>query len=425
MKITVGIDEQEKANLFLRALWAELRKSFTKFSWSYFPSKDGKQNKVFFGFLNLGLDSTIDISINYKKKGGIKEIFFDGVEVNSVEGLKISKAVKNALQIYLNPEGYYCISVFVKSLYFPISFYKGTFFKVIPMNETEFELTLMIYAYDEIDTKSISKIIFNNVIDILSVETNQCFWLINNKRDNLRTEEKENQFSNEDWFDDYPIIDSKFLISEKTFILIDSFLSEIIHQQKLKKFLNACMLFHTARKYEAQIRDYIKTSDLKEQGTEYSESFKSEVVVSSMEVGIRDSNLFAANIVGAKQSEISMILYISSLEVLSILSLEETDNKQCRECGQKVYSISKRVSDFVENHNGKHIAKFIKEYYSLRSKYVHEGQHLSLENYSGISLPQLDSASSTGCAFNNAPPLTNLQEFIGNSFRKVINLACW
>jgi hypothetical protein len=94
-------------------------------------------------------------------------------------------------------------------------------------------------------------------------------------------------------------------------------------------------------------------------------------------------------------TELSSVLYVSALEVAT--ELYPLENSTCKECGQKKYSIRKRVKELTRMHLNEYIEGFIDNYYSARSKYLHVGVLSSDASYVGASIPQLDPTSDNGC----------------------------
>jgi hypothetical protein len=109
---------------------------------------------------------------------------------------------------------------------------------------------------------------------------------------------------------------------------------------------------------------------------------------------------------------------VSTLE--TVAATFPFEKKVCVTCSQPVFSISKRVEALVKNYLGDFVAQTIKRHYNSRSKFVHEGTLNSKYNYSGVSIPQLDPSTSSGCHIQSSAPDINLREFTSFILRKVI-----
>ncbi len=121
---------------------------------------------------------------------------------------------------------------------------------------------------------------------------------------------------------------------------------------------------------------------------------------------------------GSTHMEIASVLYISALEVASSIDIEEPKN--CSQCGQKLYSIGRRVVDMLEKYLNVHLGKEFKGYYGKRSKYLHSGELLFNYSYIGTTIPQLDPSDPTGCKVHSGIPLLNLREYTSFCLRKVL-----
>jgi hypothetical protein len=109
-------------------------------------------------------------------------------------------------------------------------------------------------------------------------------------------------------------------------------------------------------------------------------------------------------------------MYISALEVAS--SIEGVSAKKCECCGQPIYSISKRVRTYVQQNLGTNVSDgYIKPLYNTRSKYLHEGLTISENNYTGSTIPQLDSDMDHGVSYQISPSPINLREYTSYCLR--------
>jgi hypothetical protein len=408
----VEIYEQEKANQFLRRLWAEFRKEFGKCAWQYIPHKIGQANLIAFGMMDIGIpEGVLQVEISYLQKGTIKTISFDFISQkpanNRIREIKQKiKIIIETSKIKLNQTSSFFFETGVVSLFQALGYYRGEAFITHFSNGNKFNLSIETLGYDELDAQTNCKSKILECFDLFSIETNSCFWI--DKLVGKFDEEEEEVFVKDlEWIDDYPLVGETLRLSEagKNFI-------ELIAQDKLDSnqelFLRACNHFHTARKYDAQVYDLLKYRSMEEvESGVYQINFEE-----------RDEQLSIAAKMGATHMEIASVLYISALEVASSIGIEEPKN--CPECHQKVYSIGRRVVDMVGKYLNTHLAIEFKQYYRKRSKYLHAGELISNYSYIGTTIPQLDPSDPTGCRVHSGIPLLNLREYTSFCLRKVL-----
>lgn len=390
MEIKLDIQEQEQANQFLRAFWAELRSCFTKQAWQFTPSKNGMFRRITFGQVDLGLaDGPIMVGVSYKKRGSIKRLFFERPFGQAVEsdshlvGL-LKETVNSALAKANHPSRMFMEAI-VQPAYSQISEYASDWFVLKQLAEQKSVLMIPIWAYDLIDAQAGFRLKANYILDVLATETNIPFWQVNEA--NLSKDEKidlqeifEVFVDNPDWIDNVPIKNDRMILSKEG----KKFLSLIVRGETDTNgqvtFLRACRHFHMALKLRA-------------------ESY-----------GVHNYNEWQENV---------MVLCVSALEVAS--TIDGPTPSSCSKCGQPVYKIRRRVSDFTSRYLPNHVVKFIKSYYDRRSKYLHAGMLLSNQDYVGITLPQLDADNPTGCKNSIASSsIMNLHEFVGYCLRQTL-----
>ncbi len=387
MKVRVGIQRQEKANRFLRALWAELRTIFPKQDWQFTPSRSGKFKRITFGQVDFGIeDGPIMVGVSYKKRGGIESVFFErpfGKAVETVPSLVelVEAAVCSALT---RAEHTSCLlmQAAIQPAYSQMSEYRGESFVIKSLPERRFLLAIPVGAYDKVDAQAGFRLKASCILDVLAVETNVPFWQMNEAELSKLEKSKFQEVFIEDpnWVDSTPTRDGCMILSREGKQLLDLIAADEADPESQIIFLRACRHFHMALRLNA------------------------------LSCGIHDYNERQENIT---------VLYVSSLEVASII--EGPKPSPCPECGQPVYKIRQRVSDLASAHLADHIVKFIKSYYDRRSKYLHAGILLSNQDYAGTILPQLDAASPTGCVDSLAPSsIMNLQEFTSYCLRQVL-----
>jgi len=410
MDVEVGLTKIEDSNCFLRALWAELRKNFDcKGGWLFMPFKEGNKRKISFGNMNIG-KTALAISISYKERGSIQKIFFEHsnnspIDKNSKLGQILVKSVNSALEIRDEPKNIFFEST-IKSIYPVLLFrYVGKQFIIESNARNQFTLGVQVKAYDEIDAKAEFMKKVQYVIDIISIETNIPFWF------NLKFKRKKRSIKNlsldeifvddVDWIDDLPIRDGYLVLSIEGKKLLDLVTKDEITKD-ISLFLKACKHFHTARKYDAQINDQLTGIET--------------ITIENM----RNNPLISAYLMSSAQLEIATVLYISSLELASVIG--EENNQVCEKCGQKIYKIRKRVLDMTNKFLNSN--QLFDDFYQKRSEYLHAGIFLTDETYTGITIPQIDTSNwskfHSGCKEYQKVPLVNIREYTSYCLRNVL-----
>jgi len=421
MIFNVEIYESNKANKFLRKLWAEFRKEFGKCSWQYAPYKIGKDNIIVFGMMDIGIQGeTLEVKIGYIQKGTIKTISFNlinqKISKETYEELrhKFSIIIETAKINFVQPSKF-IFQTEVSNLLQALGYYRGEAFCTSRSQKNKFNFTMATVGYDDVDANTEYKKKILHCLNLLSVETNSSFWTDNlvkkiNQEVDVNQEVDEEIFVQDlEWIDKYPVIAEKLRLSKAGKIFLDLIAKDQLNESQ-ELFLKACNHFQTARKYDAQVLDLSKHSSMEEvESGVYQITFEE-----------RDERLSMASKMGASHIEIATVFYISALEIASSISISIEEPKNCSECGQKVYSISRRVTDMVKKYLNDDLAKEFKSYYGKRSKYLHTGELLYNYSYIGTSIPQLDPSDPTGCHVNFGIPLLNLREYTSFCLRKVL-----
>lgn len=209
-----------------------------------------------------------------------------------------------------------------------------------------------------------------------------------------------------EWIDGLSVQNGHLVLSQEGVALLDRVLSSDLADEETSRYVRACHHFHVARKYDAQVMDTL---------IHHSTRMTSTGGVISMRT--RDRRLDHAREVGAAHAEITTVLYVSALEVASLIGSMPPES--CNECGQPRYKISERVRTLAGEMAGESVQRYMGGYYPSRSKFLHEGFLLSREDYVGTSMPRLDPSSPTGCVTQIASPDLNLREYTGQILRKV------
>jgi hypothetical protein len=382
LKMTVmkiGIQEQEKSNQFLRALWAEIRSRDPDCVWQYCPIKRGEQKTISFGFLHLMKTEKVYAGITYERKGGIESIIFDHIGDKStkthlqIEDI-LQQSLESARQKYETPH-LITVTGYLRSQHIPLlADYSGERFSIKHHPQIKSSsLTIGVLAYDDLDALTLYTKIAYRILHFLSIETNISFQLRNvavNKEDKIEMRHENKYFEDPDWLDGWPKVDELLYISEEGAEFIDWIAKGQDDHQERKKFLLACRHFYAARKTHSD--------------------------------------------------EVVTVLCMSALEVAS--NLRATNAAKCENCGQPVYKIGKRVAEFVDRFLPPHIVKFFKEYYKKRSKYLHEGIILEDQSFFhfGKNIPQLNKNHDSGCEIPTQVSVINLWEFTSYCLRSLL-----
>ncbi|MCM3222470.1 hypothetical protein M3644_22120 [Bacillus cereus] len=334
MILDIGITEVEKSNEFLRSLWAEVAREFGKCAWYYTPYKIKQAKTITFGFMDIG-ESVLIAGVTYKNKGSIIKLFFeysediygygyiegqkDMLKKESQLGKRLEKVVKKArkgMGKYKN----YSASRIIKSL-LPLSNYEGHNFKMEYISDNKTRIYFPVAAYDknQVEGKIIQKT--DQIIDFLSVETNAPFWNASttSKEDKEKTELIEELYQEPDFIDGLSVKNGYLTISEEAKEFLDYLIKSNGEKKELQIFLNACYHFHTARKYDAQIHDhqgYIRHPFEDGSGVK-------------IEVYTKNQDLRTALDIGSSQTEIATILYMSALEVVTLIGFH---SEKCGVC---------------------------------------------------------------------------------------------
>ncbi|EJV56502.1 hypothetical protein [Bacillus cereus] len=420
MILDIGITDVKKSNEFLRSLWTEMAKEFGKCAWHYTPYKNKQEKTITFGFMDIGV-SVLIVGVIYENNGSIIKLFFEysdasygygyieGQEDKLIKesglGQRLIRVVKKARRGMGEYNDYYALPT-IKSL-FPLSNYEGDNFKTEYVGENKTRIYFPVSAYDEnqVEGKIIQKT--NQVIDFLSVETNVPFWNTSttSKENKEKTVLTEEVYQESDFIDGFSVKDGYLTISEEAKDFLSYLIESNGENEGLQIFLNACYHFHTARKYDAQIYDYQGYIDHPLEGGSGVE----------IEVYTKNQELRTALVTGGSQTEIATTLYMSALEVVTLIGFQ---SEKCKECNQDKYGIASRVRNLVNKHLNLHIAKQLNGYYDKRSKYLHRGYMLTNDEPTNSSIPLLNIDGDNGCTFPVQVSLINLREYTSYILRE-------
>ena len=377
--VTVEVNCQsiEDSNLLLRALWAECRETFSKCAWQYIPHRDGERGIVHFGFANIDMDTLLEVSVSYQRKGVIRSVMFEGVNgvINEELASELTQVVRRAFE---RPLISHTIHAKINSTLLDIAPYSSEHFVLMPLGKKENLFSLQVEGFDRVDAEAESLKFLGAILDFLAVCTNSAFVVRSLVVDNgeLIPNVEPAFFSDDfDWIDESPADEKgRFLLWANQKEFIEKILSKEILMAH--PFLRASYHFHAAQ-------TLLKSATARERVL----------------------------------NDIAIVLFMSALEVGT--ELYPFEPSHCDACGQPIYAIRQRVLDLARKFTNAQIVQFIDAFYSQRSKFLHAGFLSTDANYVGTSIPQLDPSSSTGCRMQVSIPPIVLGERVGFILRKV------
>ncbi|KYC65991.1 hypothetical protein [Heyndrickxia coagulans] len=388
MELNIGISDVKESNEFLRCLWSEMANEFGTCGWQYIPVKDGSKNKITFGLMNINQGTALEVGITYKEKGSINNIYFlqNSGEEDIQKGTELYNRLKKVVNVTKESVGKYqsiLMQATIKA-YFPIMSYIGESFVILPMVDGDSQLSCIIKAYDVNQASGYFARKVSQVMDFLSVETNAVFRRSDSKPDEETiTFEKEIYQDDREFMDDLSLVNDYLVISKEGKQLIEQIASIEEMSPELELFLKACSHYHSAKALEEQI--YIRP----------------------------DGKLVSMH--GGNKTEIATTLYLSALEVVTLIGFTED---KCESCGQPKFQIGKRVKELTSRYLPSDLVKEFVDYYNKRSRYLHAGQKLVTETPTLSSIPLLDPNGLNGCDFPYKVPLKNLGEWVSYCLRQ-------
>jgi hypothetical protein len=410
-----------ESNNFLRALWAELRDKFGKCDWSYQPRKTTSSQTISLGSVNINQTKRISISITYTEKTIVSEVHFieqfdEPLEESSKLGQQLKDAVDKAYNRRNNPDTK-TLEVPISSLYRSLAPYSAQWFEISPMQHPTSLLSVKVKAFDPIDAQAEALRVSSYVLDILSVETNSLFWLLDKDESQDITSEIEleeltcpeaNTFvSDEKWIEDVPPSNEYLLISSQAAQFLDRILSQGELSEKEEFFMRACHHFHVARE-----QDMLRSNQLIPVGKQKNEDGSITLLRGE------DSRFKSAVRFSRRAEEIATVLYMSTLEAAT--KVDFNSSEKCSKCGQMRYESSARVRDYVKKYviSDESSLKIFTSYYTKRSDYLHKGIVIRDHSYTGTPIPQLDPSSSSGVSQRTSVDVSSLRKWIGYMLRQ-------
>jgi hypothetical protein len=412
-----------ESNNFLRALWAELRDKFGKCDWSYQPRKKKGSKTISLGSVNINQKKRICISITYTQKTIVSHVHFleqfdEPLKESSKLGQQLKDAVDKAYHRRNNPDTK-ILQVPIFSLYRSLAPYSAQWFHILPTQHPISLLSVKVKAFDQIDAEAEALRVSSYVLDILSVETNSLFWLLDKDESQDITSEIEieeltypevNTFvSDEEWIEDVPPSNEYLLISSQAAQFLDRILSQGQLSDKEEFFMRACHHFHVARE-----QDMLRSNQLIPVGKQKNED---ESITSLMG---EDSRLKSAVRFSRRPEELATVLYMSTVE--AAIKVDFNSSKKCCECGQMRYESSARVIDYVKKYliseENNPLFTIFTSYYTKRSDYLHKGIVLRDHSYTRTPIPQLDSSLDSAMSQETSVNVSILRKWIGYMLRQ-------
>lgn len=370
----------KESNLFLRKLYSELSK-YDKLAWNYFGVRE--KQKICLGICNLG-----EVWIDYKVKGLIDSIYV--FTNNDISKESVQKAVDEAFINHLKKEKYTAIANFhTKDISFKNMCKKNIEIKSEEKNGKFItSITFSFEAFSGVDAEYIHTQKLNYLKHLLFAYTNIKFENIENYiiNDNeLKYEEKDWVEFDRDWIDYYF---DEHIGPQNTVLLYDFFdifrivLDNDTYNKEMRLVLNAAQELYCGK----LMIDNILTNG------EY-------------------------NIPG--YVDITNTIILSVLEPLSNIRAEKPEH--CPSCGNLVYKIRKKVEVLCNTYLNDWLTKYISDIkYGQRSTFLHEGNALTNEFYSGRCIPLINPSKPNTLL----PPTTtinfNMINYVSYIFRHVV-----
>jgi hypothetical protein len=360
----------EESNLFLRCLWAALRRRLGPLSWAFTPRKDGSRRTVTFGRASIPNYGVIGFGISYVRRGVINQLWSQpeaGTE-HILSEIAASVQEANSDFLLLRPAW-----ITVEVEVFPpvnITRYETSHLTLRGLAKGAMRLGLCVSGYDESDCQDEFLAIAEPVLDALSVFTNCSFEYVQSSICQELVEPANARWASADWLDDAPIIDGRLSISSEQL----QYLGELAIAVGDGAAVRAARLFHQALHLDYKgvptLRDAVRT------------------------------------------------LYLSALEA----SAPNQVTSNCEKCGQPIHSIRKRVRELTRRHLGEAAEGIIDRAYNARSGYLHTGSTIGKRPFFGHGIrPLLDADAQSGCYLPAGMDNTiNVREFTSFILREAL-----
>jgi hypothetical protein len=390
MTIAISPKSVEETNLLLRAIWAELRSEFGECLWQFLPRRDGENQTIWFGWAQLNIGDTVGFGVAYERKGIATHLLVRRCPDGQLP--RIEACVRRA-ESRLPAPGEYDTPFLIRlhpDLW--VTEHKAKSFDISPRSGGLFSLTLKgTPGFDELDADVEAVRRLRVFLDALSFLTNCPFDVLSRhefemavataRRPAPDPAARGTQTLQRDWIDDFPLVGGEMTLLPEEWEYLERIASDNLTEAD-DHLADAAHHFHAGRRAELDLGS----------GVEYNES---------------------------TATESSLVSYISSLEVVSLIEAEGPGN--CSTCGQPRYKISDRVTQYVHQRLGPVCSDLMKQAYRIRSSYLHAGRRISGRAFFGRRIPQLDPCARNGVvATVSSFPLRNLREFTSFCLRRCL-----
>lgn len=368
----VNTTVSKESNDFLNSLYSIFDKEIKPIKsencpWFFTPQrKTIKQTKyTYFGSMRTRYGYT-HIAISYKKKGAINNIWFKPFEISITdkEFYSVIKGIVKKAKATMNEKRFYLVSAKLKGSYpgredvYELHDYVHNTFKI-----EDSILSFVVDSHDEIEAEFIAKQRVVKIVNFLAVESNIFFEFYDLAVD-IEVESSEfniskpksvfqNDIDNEflgyiegRFIDFIPEFEGRIILSSESIQLISSLL--VSDSEQLRVLNNASYHFREGLKRE---RDLVNRRIMV-----FSDRY--------LQVSPRDDN--------ERQSiiDISVTHYLSAIETVTLLN---SNPEKCEHCGQPMFKINQRVSNFISQYLWPHYSVVFKKIYNMRSIYLHTG----------------------------------------------------
>lgn len=368
----LGYKNNKETNEFLRCLWSRMEAMFGKLAWMYSPLR--VNNTILVGQASIGKNELLDVRIHYKQRGCLSSIEFS--PLYDMDDSKLKNQLKQCVFEAQRYEEYREKRYGKGELDKNISFHKRTGKNFEVEGNT---IILQVCGYDKKDCATQFNSQLQQVCNILSFDTLKYVSMKGTLIEEIR---KNHNFG------------TRLINSETGKVTGEMEKNEMYRNLVLSDSMVAYIDTYLERPYgyEDHFTFFDKSVQL------FAQALRNEEL-SGIATGLPEP-----------YAELAIVNYMSALEVIT---LNDKKTETCKCCGQKKYSIARRVTDLAEKtfcgFDG-----FVKDYYGDRSKYVHTGALLSSNSYVGKSIPlmSIGKNSKTGMITQIGRVLPELKEMV-------------
>ena len=342
LTFSINMTSVQESNIFLRKLWSELNQ-IKPMGWDMYPYKEEK--RVTIGKSNLG-----EISFDYKQKGCIKNIYIDNDDnaeaiAAAVQRAKTNKMKKYGIALLLRNDNNIAIA--------EASFEGCSVFSL----DGKTYVKLQMEAYSAWDVEQFLPNKYSSILSILYEYTQTLFEIIGAQfaEGCWNTNDTDHQIYNYQWMscDECPCLDNHEIILPRE-----------------------CL----------QLLSYIMDDN------RYNEDI--ELLLNSSRVLMETKSLFAEikyPFVSGK-ADIINSMACSSFEPLALIL--DKSNGQCKECGNMVFSVVKKIRKMCTRYFDSSFAKYVCDViYKKRSAFLHMGRQESSQRATRVFCPQISTES--------------------------------